>query len=544
MKRTILTILLAAGSICALAGNINGRVICGNTPVKGVAVSDGVSIVLTDNNGRYSIDSDKSDGSVFVITPSGYIARSLDGLRPGFWQQLYLPPEQDEVHDFVLEKQSQRRYSVIFLADMHLSNDPERDDIRRFRSDVMPVIRREAAALPGPVYTFNMGDTTHDIYWGECGFNESDGLRLLQDVCYPTPMYSIMGNHDHDPSIVGENVDKRAGWRNRDCWGPAQYSVNIGDDHWIFLDNICYVNVEGKGKKAPGVNGDRSYKNILSKAQLAWLEKDLSLVDEDAHIYICTHCPALYSGNKEKLLMHRNQLERIDSLCAPFKHGVTFFSGHIHRNDILEHPDFPHIHQRSLPATSGIMWTTPIDWPLYSSEGSDAGFWEGEFESGSEPRYRLHTYLYGEKYFRFYDLNEVGKAYRASEGIKKQQELFPDTRLDYGNKKWRNFVFVNYWGWEPGDYVEMYEKGKKLKVTETQYEDPAKNFAYELPRVMSPYKHSSKRSKDSTYHMYTAKAATANAPVTVKIYAAGGRLKYEQTFGRPRAFDPAVPEAQ
>ena len=493
MKR-ILTIsagLLAC--VLSLAGNVRGRVLCDGRPVEGVPVSDGAAIVLTDAAGRYDIDSDKADGSVFIITPSGYVARTLDGLRPGFWQPLYLPAGQEEIHDFVLEKQDQRRYTVLLLADMHLSNDPAREDLRRFREEVLPHIceQVEKAAPNGPVYSMNLGDTTHDVYWEEMGFNESDGLRYLQDLPYPTPMYSVMGNHDHDPSIVGKHVDKRAGWRERDCWGPGAYSVNIGGDHWVFLDNIFYINVEGKGKKAPGVAGDRSYKQILTERQFAWLAADLALVDKDARICICTHAPVLYTPGKNGLLMPKAQVDRIAALCAPFKQDVTIFSGHIHRNDITDHPDYPKLHQRSLPATSGIMWTTPVGWPLYSSEGSDAGIWVAEFESGSAPRYRLETYLYGEKYFRLYDMNEVGKAYRGSEGVKKQQELFPDTRLDYGKSKWRNYVFLNYWGWEPGDTVEMLEKTRKLKVEETRYEDPVKNFAYELPRVMNPYKHSS-----------------------------------------------------
>ena len=531
-------------SATAMAGNINGRVICSGRPILGVPVSDGVNIVLTDASGRYSFDSDKSGGSVFVITPSGYIARSIDELRPGFWQPLYLPADQDEIHDFVLEKQSQNRYTMILLADMHLSNDPARDDLRRFRTIVMPVIRREASAARGHVYTANLGDTTHEIYWGEFNFNESDALRLLQDLCYPTPMYTIMGNHDHDPSMVGDDVDRRSGWRERDCWGPGQYSVNIGDDHWIFLDNIFYVNVEGKGKKAPGVKGDRSYKNILTETQFAWLEQDLSLVDEDTRIFICTHAPVLYSGRENGLLMPREQVQRLADLFAPFSKDVTVFSGHTHRNDICDHPDFPRLHQRTLPATSGIMWTTPVDWPLYSSDGGDAGIWIGEFATGQEPRYRLETYLYGEKYSRFYDLNEVGKYYRASEGVKRQQELYSSTRLDYGKKKWRNYVFLNYWGWEPGDRVEMFEKNKKLKVEETRYEDPAKNIAYELPRVMKPYKHSEKKSVDMTYHMFTAKTSSAKTPITVRIYDADNRLKSEQVYERPRLFDPSKPEAQ
>ena len=545
MKRiTILTACLLASAL-ALAGNVRGRVICDGLPVQGVPVSDGASIVLTDASGRYDLESDKSDGSVFIITPSGFIARTLDGLRPGFWQPLYLPATQEEVHDFVLEKQDQRRYTMLMLADLHLTNDPDRQDLRRFREEVLPCIREQAAraASKGPVYTVNLGDTTHDVYWGEMGFNEFDGLRYLQDLPYPTPFYSIMGNHDHDPSVVGEDVDRRAGWLNRDCWGPGAYSVNIGGDHWVFLDNIFYINVEGKGKKAPGVKGDRSYKSKLTTRQIEWLAADLALVDKDARIYICTHAPVLYTGGKNGLLMPQSQVERIAALCAPFRHDVTVFSGHIHRNDICDHPDFPRIHQRSLPATSGIMWTTPVGWPLYGNEGSDAGFWVGEFEAGAAPRYRLETYLYGEKYFRIYDLNEVGKAYRSSEGIKKMKDLYSGgSRLDYGDKKWRNYVFLNYWGWEPGDSVQILEKNRSLKVEATRYEDPAKTFAYELPRIMNPYKHSTPKPRDNTFHMFVARASSAKSPVTVRIYASDGRLKFEKTVQRPIAFDPSEKE--
>lgn len=545
MKRIIISAACLLASALAFAGNVRGRVICDGLPVQGVPVSDGASIVLTDASGRYDLDSDKSDGSVFIITPSGFIARTLDGLRPGFWQPLYLPATQEEVHDFVLEKQDQRRYTMLMLADLHLTNDPDRQDLRRFREEVLPCIREQAAraASNGPVYTVNLGDTTHDVYWGEMGFNEFDGLRYLQDLPYPTPFYSIMGNHDHDPSVVGEDVDRRAGWLNRDCWGPGAYSVNIGGDHWVFLDNIFYINVEGKGKKAPGVKGDRSYKSKLTARQIEWLAADLALVDKDARIYICTHAPVLYTGGKNGLLMPQSQVERIAALCAPFRHDVTVFSGHIHRNDICDHPDFPRIHQRSLPATSGIMWTTPVGWPLYGNEGSDAGFWVGEFEAGAAPRYRLETYLYGEKYFRIYDLNEVGKAYRSSEGIKKMKDLYSGgSRLDYGDKKWRNYVFLNYWGWEPGDSVQILEKNRSLKVEATRYEDPAKTFAYELPRIMNPYKHSTPKPRDNTFHMFVARASSAKSPVTVRIYASDGRLKFEKTVQRPIAFDPSEKE--
>ena len=59
---------------------------------------------------------------------------------------------------------------------------------------------------------------------------------------------------------------------------------------------------------------------------------------------------------------------------------------------------------------------------------------------------------------------------------------------------------------------------------------------------MNPYKHSSKRSKDSTHHMYAAKTSSAKTPVTVRIFASDGRVKFERTYQRPRPFDPSKPE--
>ena len=214
MKKGLILAALLACYSPAFAGIVCGRVTCDGAPLAGVAVSDGISIVLTGPDGRYSIDSDKREGSVFVITPSGYVARSIDGLRPGFWQQLHLGAEFEEVHDFVLEKQDQSRYSVIFLADMHLSNDPARADLNRFRDEVMPVIRRQAAAAPGTVYTINLGDTTHDIYWGEFNFNETDALaaeiaralalRYNITLIYCFEKKGVLLNTDDPDSVVAE----------------------------------------------------------------------------------------------------------------------------------------------------------------------------------------------------------------------------------------------------------------------------------------------------------------------------------------------------
>lgn len=534
--KSISLILGLLATMPLMAGNVNGRVISDGKPVAGVAVSDGIEITLTDANGRYSLQSDKSEGSVFVITPSGYMARTIDGLRPGFWQPFYLPAEKEETHDFVLVPQDQSNYRVIFTADMHLSCDPGRDDLNRFKEIVLPVIRQEAAKS-SCTYTFNLGDFTHDLYWYQFDFNEADGLRFIQDAGYPTPMFSLMGNHDHDAAIIGEDVDRRAGALQRDCWGPGAYSLNIGGDHWIFLDDIVYINVPGKGKKRVGVKGDRSYDEKFTPAQMAWLEKDLALVDKDTRVYLCTHCPLLTSRNAKGYYLPAEQLDALQALCNRFTSDVTIFSGHIHCMDICDCEAYPRFHQYGLPATSGIMWETPKGWTLTSSDGCDAGVWVGDFAKGGKPVYKYETFKGGENYFRFYDLNVVGKAYAASEDIALQQKNFGDVHENYAVSSWKNRVAINYWGWTPGDKVEMFEKGKALKVSAQKIDDPVKNFAYSLPSLVRNEGKKNQTSKG--IHMFVAKCGSASTPVTVRITDASGSVKYESTFQRPAAFDPS-----
>lgn len=51
-------------------------------------MSDGVQFATTDAAGRYRIESDKSAGFVFAVTPSNWVAAEADGVQPLFWAAL------------------------------------------------------------------------------------------------------------------------------------------------------------------------------------------------------------------------------------------------------------------------------------------------------------------------------------------------------------------------------------------------------------------------------------------------------------------------
>lgn len=514
--------------------NVKGRVLADGKPLEGVLVTDGEIFTKTGADGRYEMSSSKNSSLVYITTPSGYVPDSQDGIRPAFWQYLNLPYDQEEIHDFSLRAEDQSVYTVLFIADLHLTNSPLRDDIRLFGEKVMPLVRKETSSARGPVYTMNLGDFTHELYWYQCDFNEADGLRLLQDMSYPTRMYSVTGNHDHDGAIIGENVDERAIWLQRNCWGPGAYSVNIGTDHWIFLDDIFYVNVPGKGKKAPGIKGDRSYEHRLTDEQLAWLKADLSFVNRDTPVYICTHCPFIrFNGSEHSVLLPESQAAEIDSMASEFAHPFVIYAGHIHKFDFCVHPDYPHLSQRSYPASSGVMWETRKDWPLISGDGSDAGVCVAEYRDGKAPDYRFSTYEFGDVYFRVYDMNEVGKYYGSDSELKGVLKDYPQ-RKDYSKKEYRNMVFVNYWAWEPGDVVEILEDGKPLKVEMRRSEDPLYMLSSDLPRMAED-----PRPNAACDHMFEARTRSAKSALTLRVTDREGRVRFEREIVRPVAFVPS-----
>lgn len=248
--------LLAATVRTVAAGRgkavLTGVVYGDGAPLAGVCVSDGVQFATTDAAGRYRIESDKSAGFVFAVTPSNWVAAEADGVQPLFWAALDEVDARDEQHDFHFASVDQSRYTVMFFTDLHLTNSSEKRDLDHYRSIALASISDEAAqaSARGPVYSLNLGDLSHDLYWYQYDFDVSSAKRFLEQNGFPTLLYSIPGNHDNDGATpAGVGVDRRAEHLYRRTFGPTYYAMNIGDVHWIMMDNIIYKNTPGKGKK-------------------------------------------------------------------------------------------------------------------------------------------------------------------------------------------------------------------------------------------------------------------------------------------------------
>ena len=144
------------------AQNLTGRITAEGKGVSGVAVSDGFEVVLTDEEGRYALQSNKKNGYVFFSLPRGYEPEYRQGFLPAVWASLQSEDVLvNEEHHFSLVKQSHPdRYVMILGADTHLAD--RSDDLEQF-CDFTDALRREVDRAKGrKVYSMLLCDLSWD----------------------------------------------------------------------------------------------------------------------------------------------------------------------------------------------------------------------------------------------------------------------------------------------------------------------------------------------------------------------------------------------
>jgi len=536
-KLTSLLTFLTVTVLTAISQNITGTVYADGKPAEGVLISDGIEIVTTDSQGNYELESNKKSGTVFLITPSGYVANSKKGFQPDFWASLNPDKKIKETHNFNLISQQQDSFSIIFTTDSHLTDDPVKHDFTHYKEMVLPTARRIAAEREKSnktIYSVNLGDLSHDLYWYK---NETPIEKVVDFITaegFPALTYSVPGNHDNDPAITGKNVDERAIGRYRKQLGPNTYSINIGNTHWIMLDDVIYRNRIGKGKVAKGVAGDRSYKCGLTKSQIRWIKKDLAYVPDTAKIIICCHIPMLIDRNPGTLLANVSQMDSIAQIFDRFKE-VTIFSGHAHRNAYQENPQWNKFKQFILTATSGVMWQTTNNFQTIGADGSTSGLWVADFNS-NDMTMNYYTYIAGDRLFRTYDLNTIGKYYAENPTVRYMIETYP-RRIDYSDEKYKNIIYVNFWGDRSGRKVEILEDGKPLEVKRVRWEDPLYVLSYYVPEIEANRSYRKKFEGKSNSHAFVAKSESPTSKIVINVYEKDGTLLQNEVMNRTKVFD-------
>lgn len=516
--------------------NIKGKVTCGGNPVAGVQISDGINITFTDAKGEYSLVSDKECGYVFFCNPKGYLPK-ISEKDPIFYKNLRKPVNKStlEIIDFELVKENTDNHSIVFLADIQMSNTS--NDVNQYIEFTVPDINKTISDLSvdgRKVFGITLGDQSYDKYW-HLG-NGIPEIKNLLNKINPEAWWQCMGNHDNDPNIAG---DWAASATYRNSWGPTYYSFNLGEVHYVVLDNIEYLNPEAN-------RNDRSYNVDIVNQVLKWFRKDLENVSKDTPLVVCMHAPYL----------KRPQCSSPDVVAAPayrydwgskfassiqgFK-NVRVFTGHAHTNYVVIKDN---VIEYNVGSGSGNLWHTGdnVHGNIICTDGSVGGYRVMNVDGTKMSTYYKSTGFDKWYQFRAYDLNHchiVSDVYCPDRDGAALEQFLADGKYGYndadyyadGTAKVPNRVLINVFGYDTRWKVEAFENNETLKVQRVSSYDPLFIISDAVKRYEIKGTLSGEPTKNS--HMFIAQAKTATAPVTIKVTDEDGGVHY-QTLERPK----------
>ncbi len=317
---------------------LNGKVTAHGRDIPGVVLSDGYSVVRTDQQGHYKMQTHYDARFVFVSLPSGYEIPNEHGIAR-FYKALD-PQASQQVADFELQAMngSDERHSFIVWADPQMRNNGY--DTGQFHTTSVPDTKAYAATLAhGPVFGIACGDIAFDHF--EVYEDYKKGVAAVG-----IPFFSLIGNHDMDYTARTDNGSQAT---FTGLFGPAYYSFNRGKVHYVVLDDVFFI---GAGHR---------YIGYITEEQLRWLEQDLKFVAAGSTVVVAMHIPSntgsrVREGLKEDpiggVVMNRQALYNI---LKPYK--VQIVSGHTHWNEVWEQDN---ITEHNLGTLCGAWWSGPV----------------------------------------------------------------------------------------------------------------------------------------------------------------------------------------
>lgn len=249
--------------------------------VRGVAISNGRDVVLTDWRGRYRL-AIGDDTILFVIKPGGWATPIDENGLPRFYyvhkpdgspKDLAYPgvsptgPLPDRI-DFALHRQREpRSFRAILFADTQPYTLDELDLLRR--DIIEEVIGTDAA------FGMTLGDLVGDDLSLFEPLNESIGQIGI-------PWHNVIGNHDMN---FRAKTDQHSDESFERVYGPPTYAFSYGKVHFIVLDDVVYQGPkDDQGTAGP-------YGAGISRQQLEFVENYLKTVPRDRLIVLAMHIP-------------------------------------------------------------------------------------------------------------------------------------------------------------------------------------------------------------------------------------------------------------
>lgn len=518
---------------------VYGRVVdYDGNPVPEVSVSDGVRVTHTDAEGRYWLASAKKYGYVFISVPSGYkvaVNRSV----PMFFSRLRSKSSSEyELHNFILAPENNTRHRTIVFSDCHLAR--RTNDLNQYEAMFKPELREQynnAQSEGVALYAIALGDLAWDEWWYKNNYPISEYYRTMSDV--DVPIYSIPGNHDNDPYIADDFL---AEGPFRQSIGPTYYSFNIGNIHYILMDNTIFNN---SGASQGTVGNVQDYSEGFTADQMRWLMSDLENVAAGTKVVFGMHIQftgrPFVNGDGTvsfNYSMPAEQRLQLTELLAPY--DVQIISGHTHTNytnrisgTMTEH---------NIAAVCGTWWWTGFysDGRCHlNGDGSPSGYaiFDAGKTSGNSLEWKFKAASRPESYqFRAYDLNNCRISRElycpAEKNPKVSDEIFRKYACGYDVSRSDNKILINIFNWADDWTLVVKEDGKELEVTRVDAYDPLHVIHFNMAR-MNTNSTALTFPTSLTSHMFEVRASRYDSDIQISVQDSFGNV-HTETMKRPR----------
>ena len=500
-------------------------------PVANVVVSDGTEVTVTDDKGIYELKSAKKWGYVFISVPSGYEV-AAEGVFPQFYQTLKGAADVVEQKDFKLTKvDGQDRYKLFLLGDMHLAN--RTNDAAQFTQFTTDLNAYMAQHSGQKMCALTLGDMTWDLYWYKNNYALPQYRETINRQVKNLQIYHTMGNHDNDFMTTS---DYDAAVKYVDCIGPTFYSFNIGQVHYVVMDNIDCSAYDG--------TDSRNYVKKLSNEQLKWLAKDLAYVDKSTPLLVAMHAQ-IYKPTSTGFAFDHDSANTEALLAALDGYEVHFVTGHTHKvynitpdDDVVKGRD---IHEHNSGAICASWWWSGNLTPgvHVSIDGAPGGYAIWDID-GTDFAWLYKSTGWPEEYqFRSYDLNNVSFSMDDVPNIpsnvliqlayKKYVNAYPENS--------DNEVLIKIWNWNSNWELSVVdERGKTLEYTPVWAYDPLHIAALSVPRFNnSGITSTPSFVTESATNFFKVKADDADVDLTITVKDEFGHTWTEE-MQRPKAF--------
>lgn len=324
MKKAVLSIGLAFLSFAAISqeqvsgfvfedSNNNGKKDRREKGLADVAVSNGIEVVKTNQEGKYELPL-RDDQIIFVIKPSDYDLPTNENNLPQFfynhkpkgspsslkYEGVKPTGELPKSVDFALKPgKSEISFSALVFGDPQPYSV---DEVGYFKKGVVS----EVEGIEDIAFGIALGDLVGDDLSLYPHYIEAiSGIGL--------PWFSVMGNHDQNFDVE-EDIYTDETFEAQ--FGPATYAFNHGNAHFMVLENILY----------PDPRDNQGYWGGFREDQLQFIENNLKTVPKDRLVVVFMHIPIFEElGDSFRDADRKKLLE----LLSPFENSVSL-SAHTH----------------------------------------------------------------------------------------------------------------------------------------------------------------------------------------------------------------------